>query len=60
MGKLLTAKQLAKEINIKSGTIGWWTSRKMIPHVRLGPRLPMYDMDQIQEWLKSKTVPAAE
>lgn len=56
MGRLLTSKQLAREINVSPGTVGWWVSKKMIPHIRLGPRLPMFDMDQIQEWLKSKIV----
>lgn len=50
--------ELSEAIHIPVGTIYGWVRRGFIPHLRLGPRLIRFDLDEVSDWLKSRQVKA--
>ncbi len=57
---LLTAKQIAQMLNVKSSTVYEWAQMGYIPCIRLGTgkKKPLVRFSQfrVQEWLKQKEV----
>ncbi len=49
----LTAKELARVLKIKEGTIRHWTSELDIPVIRLGGRLVRYQLSEVDKWVRS-------
>jgi len=54
--EMLDYGQMAKEFNIKKGTLHCWVHQRKIPHIRLGPRLVRFRRVHIEEWLKEREV----
>lgn len=57
--ELLSPKQLAGQLHISVHTVYLWVQLKKIPHYKLG-KLVKFDLQEIQEWLKSKRVEVLE
>lgn len=53
MGELLNRKELEKwsKGKLTAWMIGDLTRKKQIPHITIGKRLYLYDVDHIQRWL---------
>ncbi|MFN9111805.1 MAG: helix-turn-helix transcriptional regulator [Bacteroidota bacterium] len=49
--ELLTAAQLAQEIQVGRRTIGAWTAARKIPCLRLGRRVLRYDLQRVRDAL---------
>jgi predicted DNA-binding transcriptional regulator AlpA len=48
---------LMQRLGIKSrNTIHTWVHRKLIPHVRIAPRMVRFDPDEIERWIASRQV----
>jgi excisionase family DNA binding protein len=52
--KFLTRLELSQELGIRPETLSRWTSRGIIPHLRLG-RLVRYDLAEIRKHLIKKS-----
>jgi excisionase family DNA binding protein len=57
---LLTAAQIAAEIQVGRRTIGAWTAARKIPAIRLGKRCVRYDLQQVREALRKFTQEAVQ
>lgn len=55
----LTPEEIAGYLQISPRTIESWVWRGKIPHIKIG-RCVRFDLGQIQEWLKAKTVGAMD
>ena len=55
MKDLLTLDQICKKLKVKRSFIYDLTSRKQIPHIKVG-RLLRFDPDEIDNWLQSHKV----
>ena len=53
--KLLNVDELSEWLGIEKSTIYAWTSKNIIPHIKLGSRLRFRESD-IREWLDTKAV----
>lgn len=51
-------KELFEYTSIPQGTLRSLVSTKQIPHIRIGPRMVLFDLDQIDVWLADRTVGA--
>lgn len=51
-------KAAAEYTGIPEGTLRSLVSTKKIPHVRIGPRMVLLDLDQLDTWLVERTVAA--
>lgn len=49
-------KEAAKYTGIPEGTLRALVCRKSIPHIRVGPRCVLLDLDQLDVWLAARTV----
>ncbi|HRH95899.1 MAG TPA: helix-turn-helix domain-containing protein [Prosthecobacter sp.] len=49
--ELLTAAQLAQEIQVGRRTIGAWTKSRRIPALKLGRRCVRYDLQRVRDAL---------
>ncbi len=52
---LLTAAQLAQEIQVSRRSVGLWTASRKIPAIKLGRRCVRYDLQQVREALRKFT-----
>ena len=52
--------EAAAFIGIPVGTLRAMVSRKQVPHIRLGPRLVVFDQRAIETWLQGKTIKESE
>ena len=56
MAQLMSASELAREFNVSRQAVHSWKKRKSFPKpVReearsLGPRTPVWDVDEVREW----------
>lgn len=48
--------EAAKYLGVKVATLRSLVCRKQIPHVRLTPRLVVFDRDQLDEFIRAKSV----
>ena len=44
---------------IKRGTLGSMVCRRQVPHYRVGPRLVLFDEDELLVWLQERRVGVA-
>ena len=51
-------KEAAKHLNLPEGTLRALVSREQIPHIRIGPRCVLFDVEALDSWIASKTVAA--
>jgi excisionase family DNA binding protein len=49
-------KEANQTTGIKTGTLRALVSQKKVPHIRLGPRTVIFDLDELEAWLKAKAV----
>jgi len=56
MQRFMRTVDVANMLGLKEKTIRTWTSKKMIPHVKVG-RAVLFDTDELTAWLASKRVP---
>jgi excisionase family DNA binding protein len=49
-------KEAATHIGIKETTLRARVSRRQVPHYRLGGRLVVFDLDELDAWLESLRV----
>lgn len=52
----LRYKAAAAHTGIPEGTLRAMVSTKTIPHIRIGPRMVLFDTDQLDAWLRERTV----
>lgn len=48
--------EAARYIGIKVTTLRSMVHRKQVPHIRLGPQLVVFDIDELAKWLQGCTV----
>jgi excisionase family DNA binding protein len=58
MDEMLDYEQMAKEFNIKKGTLHCWVHQRKIPHIRLGPRFVRFRRSAVESCMREKNVPA--
>ena len=51
-------KEAATYTGIPQGTLRSLVSTKQIPHIRIGPRMVLLDLDALDAWLAARTVGA--
>jgi excisionase family DNA binding protein len=51
--QLLTVKQIAEYLGVKSSTIYKWNSQGRIPCIRLSGRCVRYELDKVKKWLNA-------
>ncbi len=56
MEKLLSIEELSTLLGITKSTLYSWTSRKIIPHRKLGRRIVRFEESEIMDWLSRKSV----
>lgn len=49
-------KEAAAHTGIPQGTLRSMVSTKTIPHIRIGPRMVLFDTEQLDQWLAERTV----
>ena len=52
----LSYAEASSLLAVKTGTLYSWVSRRMIPFVRLSPRVVRFRRTDLEEWLSSKSV----
>lgn len=51
--------EAARRLGVKPGTLRSWVSRGVAPpHLRLSPRLVVFDPGELDQWVASHRVPA--
>jgi excisionase family DNA binding protein len=59
--KLLDVDELSAWLGIEKSTIYAWTSKKNIPHIKLGQKVLRFRLNEVLDWLSEKSVsPNAE
>lgn len=59
-GLLVGYSRTSYETGLPIGTLYSMVSRKQIPHVRLGPRLVRFDLEEIRRWIEKRRVPIVD
>ena len=49
-------KQAAQHTGLPEGTLRALVSTKGVPHIRIGPRMVLFDTEQLDTWLAERTV----
>lgn len=49
----------AAHTGLKVGTLRALVARKRVPHIRLGPRLVVFDREALDRWLAERSVETA-
>ncbi len=49
-------KAAAQHTGIPEGTLRSMVSTKTIPHIRVSPRMVLFDAEQLDQWLAERTV----
>ena len=52
----LTYAQASRKLQVKKGTLYAWVSRRVIPFVRLSPRVVRFNRADLDTWLRSRSV----
>ena len=51
MKKMISIKELCEILSISINTLYYYTSKKMIPHLKIGRNL-RFDIDEVNRWLE--------
>ncbi len=54
--RLLSYSQASEMLNVKVNTLYGWVARKVIPFVRLGPRVVRFDRAELEAWVGARSV----
>lgn len=49
-------KEASEHTGIPEGTLRSMVSTKTVPHIRIGPRMVLFDLDALDQWLAERTV----
>ena len=49
-------KEASSHTGIPEGTLRALVCTKRIPHIRIGPRMVLFDLAQLDQWLAERTV----
>lgn len=52
----LTYEQTSALLSVKKNTLYAWVSRKVIPFVRLSPRVVRFRRTDLEQWLRAQSV----
>jgi len=52
---LLTYSETSQLLGVKVGTLYSWVSRRVIPFVRLSPRVVRFRRDEVATWLSERS-----
>ena len=55
MQRLLNTEEVAKILNLSSGTVESWVFKKLIPYVKLNKAV-RFDIETIEKWVRENTV----
>lgn len=58
--KRINYQDAASYLGIKVATLRSMVSRRQVPHIRLGPQLVRFDIDELEKWLREHSVAANE
>jgi excisionase family DNA binding protein len=56
MEKLLSIGELSQLLGVTKATLYSWTSKKIIPHRKLSPKIIRFEETEILDWLGKKSV----
>lgn len=56
---MLTYGDVAERLGVKRALVVKWVERKLIPHVRLGERTVRFREEEIDAWIRSRSVAAS-
>jgi len=56
--KLLTTRELAKQLSVSTRTIQSWRDVEMLPHIRITSRSFRYVWEEVEQWIAGKTIEA--
>jgi excisionase family DNA binding protein len=48
--------EAAQATGLKQSTLRSMVHHKKVPHIRVGPRTVVFDLDELEAWLKAKAV----
>jgi excisionase family DNA binding protein len=54
----ITYRQLSQLTGVSEGTLRVWVSKRLLPHLRLGPRTVRFKRTEIERWLAARVVNA--
>jgi excisionase family DNA binding protein len=60
MGQRIDYSAAAEILGVGVGTLRSMVHRKQVPHIRMGLKLVRFDRDELEQWLRSRSVPANE
>lgn len=58
--EILTPDEIEEEFKIAKSTQAAMRSRRQIPFLMVGPRMPRYRRSEVMAWLAERAVPAEE
>jgi|Deesub1362A_J573_1020465.scaffolds.fasta_scaffold51861_2 excisionase family DNA binding protein len=56
--RLLTPKEVAQRLNVSIMSIHRWVKSNQIPYVRLSSRIVRFSEQELNKWLKERSIPA--
>ena len=56
VASLLNYADASQLLNVKVGTLYAWVSRRVIPFVRLSPRVVRFRREEIEAWMGERSV----
>jgi excisionase family DNA binding protein len=59
VNKRITYAEAAAFLGVKVPTLRSMVCRKPVPHIRLGGKLVVFDVETLEQWLRSRAVPTA-
>ena len=57
--RYLNRREVAEYLDSTQGTIAVKTSKRQIPHLKVGARV-LYDVEEIDRWLAARRVPVTD
>lgn len=58
--KRVNYQAAAEFLGIPTGTLRSMVHRKQVPHIRMGPQLVRFDLDELREWVSKHSVASNE
>lgn len=58
--KRVNYQAAAEFLGIPAGTLRSMVHRKQVPHIRMGPQLVRFDLDELREWVSKHSVASNE
>ena len=58
MSRRIDYKAAAAHLGVTVNCLRTWVHRKTVPHIRLSGRVVVFDVEQLDQWLTERSVPA--